>query len=443
MSSTPHDGVRLVAYLRLRQMAVSLPYPMLDTALKGAYLSLVRAAKFVSESNLASLGLMTTCVAELYGLDEAVSYSHAFIYLRQLALHLRTALTTRSKQSVSAVLSWQFVNCLRVWTAVICRYATDSSRPLFPLVYPLVQIILGVIRLQSTARYSPLIVHCCSMLVEITWVTNAYVPVMIHLLEILRMPALNKKPKGGAPSNPPNLNLMVKVGNTTLETRAFQDVIINRVLDLLLDACKASYTSVAFPEIVAPVVVQLRQWAKETRGSAWRARAKALISALTAQATKVAAIRATLSIAPKDKVAMATFMATERAQLREERMKAREAEAKDAFATAQAQADRTEEEGRAMEIAHNSTSHANASDDDSDSDESGSDSEEFSEDNDDSGGDDSAFGESNEDGDSSAKEEMQERTVQNTVAKTRKKHHKLPKGGPKDSVADLDLSDLE
>jgi hypothetical protein len=52
-SSPPGDngGVRLVAYLRLRQMATVLPYPSIDGVLRAAYLGYVRSAKRMSEES--------------------------------------------------------------------------------------------------------------------------------------------------------------------------------------------------------------------------------------------------------------------------------------------------------------------------------------------------------------------------------------------------------
>lgn len=50
---------------------------------------------------------MADCVVELFGLDLAVSYDHIFVALRQLAVLLRSALTTKEKESFRAVYCWQ------------------------------------------------------------------------------------------------------------------------------------------------------------------------------------------------------------------------------------------------------------------------------------------------------------------------------------------------
>lgn len=48
------------------------------------YLSFVRNARFVSATTLPSIQFMVNCLVELYSLDTATAYQHAFIYIRQV-----------------------------------------------------------------------------------------------------------------------------------------------------------------------------------------------------------------------------------------------------------------------------------------------------------------------------------------------------------------------
>lgn len=339
--SVPADteaSIRIAAFLRLRQAAVSLPHPALDAVFKGAYLGYVRASRAMNEASAPGVLLMAQCLAELYGVDEGAAYSHAFIYLRQLALHLRAALTTQTKEAVQAVYSWQYVNALRCWTAVLSRHASSPARPLFQLIFPLVQLLLGTARLVPTPRFFPLRLHAATMLTSLSWSTGVYVPIAPLLVEVLRSPALAAKPKEAATSTPPALALLIKVSEKALATRAVQDAVVNRALDVLLDAIKSQYYSIALPELVIPPVHALRAFAKGTRVALWRQRARAVADAFVAQAARIAAKRAALSVAPSDRAAVAAFMAAEAAQLKAERQAAREASAAAALREAQAKA---------------------------------------------------------------------------------------------------------
>lgn len=94
---TREEHVRVLAFLCIRKLAIAVPNPMLEYALKGLYLTYVRSCKFINSKTLPIVNFMSNCVVEIYGVDFVASYQHAFVYIRQLAIHLRNAIIQRNK----------------------------------------------------------------------------------------------------------------------------------------------------------------------------------------------------------------------------------------------------------------------------------------------------------------------------------------------------------
>ncbi|GLE07561.1 hypothetical protein PINS_up018119 [Pythium insidiosum] len=184
----------MLAFVRIRDLALQMPFPFLELALKGIYITYMRNTKFTNEATLPHHVLLGNCVVELYGLDLASSYQHAFVYIRELAITLRKTITSPSPETFKAVLNWQFFNQLRVWTAVVCAYPDESQ--LRPLVYPLCQLLFAVVRLASTIRYAPMRFQCVKLLQQLAFATHSFVPTAPVLLEVLQMPPFSTSYRG-------------------------------------------------------------------------------------------------------------------------------------------------------------------------------------------------------------------------------------------------------
>lgn len=61
------------------------------------YIKYVENSKFVSPNSMRGINFMRRSLVEIYLLDTSLSYSHAFLYIRQLAIQLRNAITIKKK----------------------------------------------------------------------------------------------------------------------------------------------------------------------------------------------------------------------------------------------------------------------------------------------------------------------------------------------------------
>jgi nucleolar complex protein 2 len=66
------------------------------------YLDYLKNCKFTSPTTLPLINFMQRSLVELYSIDSTVTYQHGFVFLRQLAVHLRTAI--QNKKPVKRIL---------------------------------------------------------------------------------------------------------------------------------------------------------------------------------------------------------------------------------------------------------------------------------------------------------------------------------------------------
>jgi len=330
-TSEDYQVVRLNAFLRIRQLALTQPFPFIEECLKKTYLAYAKRAKFGTASSVTSqlptLTFMGNCVVELYSLDYHSSYQHAFVYIRQLALHLRTALQKKTPESFQAVYCWQYMHCLKLWTAVLTASLTvgrdddndnendgdedmeygarpDEAKLLRSLVYPLAEVLYGVARLVPTTRHLPLRFVCVRLLQQLAAASEMFIPTTSILLEVLDLKEIHMKPKrikGRSTTRGLVLPLILKLPKEApLRTSEQLESCISEVYLLLNREVDLYKYSAGFPEFSVRICQHLRKFAKETKNGRWRAYAKGCIELCDKNVAFAVKGRSLLTEAPKD-----------------------------------------------------------------------------------------------------------------------------------------------
>eukprot|EP00891_Asterochloris_glomerata_P005532 jgi/Astpho2/5532/gw1.00079.30.1_t len=302
------NAPRVQAILFMRAMAVQLPPPMLDSVLKGVYRSFVSNAKFVNAATTPHIAFMASCVVEVFGLDMGAAYEHAFTYIKQLAVLLRAALSMKTKDAFREVYCWQTVNCLELWAKVLAAHADKQLRP---LVYPVVQLLSGTVRLVPTQRYFPLRLRCVRALITLSQATGVFIPTSPLLLEMLKWGELSKAPRAAGGEGGSAVGLLarqLRVSKSTLRMRAFQEEIVMQVLEQLGAHLAQWSCHVAFPELAHLPLVQLRSFAKSCKVERFRTASRALADAIQRNAAWVAQKRDAVDFSPKDASQVANFL---------------------------------------------------------------------------------------------------------------------------------------
>lgn len=273
-SSEDYQVVRLHAFLRIRQLAMTQPFPFIEECLKKLYLAYAQRAKFATASSVTSalptLTFMGNCVVELYSLDYHSSYQHAFIYIRQLALHLRTAMQKKTPEAMGAVYCWQYLHCLKLWVAVLtesCQSDDDleglsssEDQLLRSLIFPLTQVILGTARLIPSTRYLPLRLHCVRLLQQLAAAAEIFLPTTSILLDVFELHELTQPPKKFNKSNvqPMALTLRLRADNP-LRSMEEMEMCLSEVFVLLNREVDLYRYSAGFPEFSVRITQRLRK----------------------------------------------------------------------------------------------------------------------------------------------------------------------------------------
>lgn len=175
------ERVRVVAFSCILKISRN-NNSLLDGALKTMFITYVKNAKFVNPSSLPCINFMRRSLVVMFGLDKNLAYQHVFLYIRQLAIHLRNAMTLKKKEHLQAVYNWQFVNSLQLWESLL----SDSCDKLQmrELITPFVQVCLGTLTLVPTAQYYPIRFKITQILINLSKSADVFIPVLPFIVDV-------------------------------------------------------------------------------------------------------------------------------------------------------------------------------------------------------------------------------------------------------------------
>ena len=235
----------------------------------------LKNAKFTSPSTWPVINFMRRSLSELMSLDKKAAYNHAFVYVRQLSISLRNALAVQKKEAVQSVYNWQFVHSLHLW-AHFFGTAHTSNDALEPLIYPLVQVVTGTIKLVYVSKYYPLRFHLCSILSKLSAESGKFIPVLPYYLEILNKYNFNKKTTKVS-MKPVDLGNILRISKGQLLENGAKDSIMDKVYLGVFEYLSYQAHKIAFPELVIPALVQMKDFLKRCKVANYCKKVKQLV----------------------------------------------------------------------------------------------------------------------------------------------------------------------
>jgi len=296
--SSGTEKVKVFSFLVLRSLTIAMPFPFVDFAFRAIFLQLLKANRAVSPHNAGGIQLMINCIVELFGLDFKAAYQTAFTFLRKVALLLRSALTKKNQKSFQDVYNWQVILTLRILGQLVSQFPKQGDIQL--LVYPLTQIIIGVVRMIPTGRYYPLRFHCVRILNSISKSTKEFIPVSTLLLQVLSNVDFLKRLPRDTSAKIFEFNFAIKIPENKLHDLSTLGSVIKQVAKLLLEYYATYSGSIAFPELILPAVAMIKKFCKNCSSSIFVQPMRTLLDQLNQNADFIRKHRARVNFAPKD-----------------------------------------------------------------------------------------------------------------------------------------------
>ncbi|KAF3989459.1 hypothetical protein FT663_03330 [Candidozyma haemuli var. vulneris] len=323
-ATTQNLETQIAAYAFMNNSAREFPKAVLEIILKQTYSSFLKACRKTNIHTMDLINFAKNSASELFGINEQLSYQVGFEYVRQLAIHLRTTITNTSKRSATSenkeaykiIYNWQYCHSLDFWSRVLSQQCNpeieetkhkNKESPLRSLIYPLVQVTLGTIRLIPTPQFYPLRFYLIRSLIRLSQNTGVYIPIYPLIQEILTS-SLFKKPAKSVSLPAFDFEHNIKAGQQYLGTRVYQEGVCEQFIDLTSEFFVLYCKSAAFPELITPPVIALRRFLKKSRLIKFNKQVQQLVEKLTSNAHLITSKRSKIQYGPSNKAEVRTFM---------------------------------------------------------------------------------------------------------------------------------------
>ncbi|KAH3665554.1 hypothetical protein OGAPHI_003741 [Ogataea philodendri] len=313
-SSAEDVETQIAAFAFLNNSSREYPKAILELVLKTSYSSFIKKCRQTNIHTMPMINFQKNSAVELFGVDQTLGFQVGFEYIRQLAIHLRNSVNNVTKDSYKAIYNWQYCHSLDFWSRMISVHCNPEveltnkkESALRQLIYPLVQVTLGAIKLLPTAQFFPLRFYLIRSLIRLTQNTGVYIPLFPLLGEVLNSSALTKAPKQ-VHLQALQFDLVVKAGKQYLGTRVYQDGLIEQVVELVSEFFVLYCKNIAFPELITPAVIFLKRYIKKSKNVRLVKSLSVLLEKLNANAKYIEKARANVEFGPNNRVEVNVFL---------------------------------------------------------------------------------------------------------------------------------------
>ena len=176
-----------------------------ELSIKLFYINYLDIAKSMNIQSYNHIKTLQNDIINILQYDLQKSYITIFTFIRKLCIQLRLTIIDKTSSSIKLIYNWQFINSIILWGRVIIKYYNNKDISL--LLYPLIQTIIGVIRLNYGEQFYLLRIRLVMLLNHLSKISGIFIPIAMYILPILKSNYFIEKCKI---INSPNLEKLKK-----------------------------------------------------------------------------------------------------------------------------------------------------------------------------------------------------------------------------------------
>ena len=284
-SSTKEDELRQIILSFIKSLVTKKP-KFFEYSIKIFYINYLNIAKEMNLNTFNHIKSLQDDIISILNYDLEKAYTTIFTFIRKLCIQLRATIVDKTTSSIKSIYNWQFVNSLILWARVIMKYISDPN--IYLLIYPLIQTIIGVIRLNSNELYYLLRIRLVILLNGISAKSNIFIPTPMYILPILSSNYFIEKCKTIIPQKKQNeekksdklekakinsrivIYISLKIKKEELKIKQIRKDLLEECCDCLLEYLSINSNKICFTELADSILKEMRSALKNIYDKEYR-----------------------------------------------------------------------------------------------------------------------------------------------------------------------------
>ena len=289
-SSTADEELRKILLSFIKSLITKKP-KFFEYSIKIFYINYLNIAKEMNLNTFIHIKQLQDDIINILNYDLQKAYTTIFTFIRKLCIQLRGTIVDKTISSIKSIYNWQFVNSLILWGRVIMKYISDSN--IYLLIYPLIQTIIGVIRLNYNEQYYLLRIRLVILLNGISRVSNIFIPTPMYILPILSsnyfiekcrpiVESSRKKKKDENDKDKDNkiykpkinsrivINVSLKIKKEEFKIKQIRKDLLEECCDCLLEYLSINSNKICFVELADNILKEMKSALKRIYDKEYR-----------------------------------------------------------------------------------------------------------------------------------------------------------------------------